>query len=98
MSQPWKPADVPLDHNYGMIQVVLPPGLQTPLRKWLASNGLGLFPIPYLDDLPTYGVGEGAAVEPEWRCHGCKTAVASWHLGSIPYCAVCGHYMSRVKP
>lgn len=98
MSQPWKPASVPLDHNYGMVQVVLSPGLQTALRKWLASNGLGLFPIPYLDDLPTYGVGEGLPVTITWRCLKCKTAVGIWPHDSIPYCAVCGHYMSRVKP
>lgn len=39
------------------IQVVVPAPLQGPLREWLASRGLYLFPIPVEDDLPTFGIG-----------------------------------------
>ncbi len=40
-----------------VIQVIVPPRLQQPLRDWLSSRGLNLFPIPVKDDLPTYGIG-----------------------------------------
>jgi hypothetical protein len=40
-----------------VIQVVVPPALQAPLREWLASRGLYLFRIPVEDDLPTFGIG-----------------------------------------
>jgi hypothetical protein len=46
-----------IDDDYGMIQIIVPPPMQEPLRQWLASRGLGLFQIPVEDDLPTYGVG-----------------------------------------
>ena len=49
-------AEVVMDDNYGMIQVVVPPAVQAALREWLASKGLILFRIPGEGDLPTYGV------------------------------------------
>ena len=52
-------AEVVMDDNYGMIQVVVPPAVQAALREWLASKGPILFRIPAEakgDDLPTYGV------------------------------------------
>lgn len=49
--------DVVMDDSYGVIQVVLPPAVQGPLREWLAARGLSLYQIPVEDDLPTYGVG-----------------------------------------
>jgi hypothetical protein len=51
--------DVIMDDNYGMIQVVMPPGIQGAFRDWLASRGLYLFQLPVEDDLPTYGIGVG---------------------------------------
>jgi hypothetical protein len=49
------------DTDHGEIQVVVLRGLQEPLKEWLASRGLYLFPIPPVveGDLPTYGVGIG---------------------------------------
>jgi hypothetical protein len=55
--------------DHGVIQVVVIPAYQEPLRKWLAMAGLCLFPIPNGhdvegnpaftdDDLPTYGIGK----------------------------------------
>ena len=49
--------DAIMDDNYGIIQVVVPPSVQEPLKEWLASRGLNLYPIPVEDDLPTYGIG-----------------------------------------
>ena len=53
-----------MDDNYGVIQVVVPPPIQAPLREWLASRGLHLYPIPVEDDLPTYGVERVSDPEP----------------------------------
>ena len=52
-------ATVIMDDDYGMIQVVVTPAVQEPLREWLASRGLYLYQIPVEDDLPTYGIGVG---------------------------------------
>ncbi len=45
------------DDSSGLIQVVVPPVVQEPLREWLASRGLTLFRIPVEDELPVYGIG-----------------------------------------
>lgn len=56
---PERSGDVVMDDDYGVIQVVMMPGIQAPFRAWLASRGLHLFPIPVEGDLPTYGIGVG---------------------------------------
>lgn len=59
---------VPLSDDHGIIQVVVIPVYQEPLRRWLTRAGLKLFPIPNghdadgnpaftADDLPTFGIG-----------------------------------------
>lgn len=57
-------ADVVMADDYGMIQVVVSPAMQEPLKEWLAWRGLHLYQIPVEDDLPTYGTGTTAPAFP----------------------------------
>ncbi len=43
-------------------QVVMPGDMKQPLINWLAARGLGLFPIPVEDDLPTYGIASAIII------------------------------------
>ena len=49
------------------IQVVVPSVLQGPLREWLRSRDLYLFPIPVEHDIPTFGIARRS--EPGVLCH-----------------------------
>jgi hypothetical protein len=58
----WNPGDNPVTAE---IQVIVPPGVQAPLREWLATRGQYLFPIPLENDpLPTFGIGAEVQITP----------------------------------